>query len=264
MDNEERYNEAKSLDPMGFSEKGLHQLVEAQVARTPEAMAVICGETVLTYGDLDLQATRLARQLHGFGLGPEKVAGVYMERSPTAVVALLAVLKAGGAFVPMESRWPARRLASLVKDSGMAMLLTQRSLLERLPPEVSELSLCVEDMAAGDLGSGFPADDVVVIPESLAYVVYTSGSTGNPKGVMVEHAQIARHCWRMADYYGLSPADRMLQFSPFGFDVAIENLLALPGFVWVNARLGRDPALRNGKGWPFGSFSCSGSQRPSS
>ncbi|HEX6863967.1 MAG TPA: amino acid adenylation domain-containing protein, partial [Thermoanaerobaculia bacterium] len=150
----------------------LHQLFEAQAARTPEAEALVVGEARLTYRELDARAGRLARRLAALGVGPEVRVGVFAERSAEMVVALLAVLKAGGAYVPIDPAYPAERVAFLLEDSQPAVLLTR----ERM----------VQLDAAGEEGELTAAD-----PGNLAYLIYTSGSTGRPKAVAIEHRSAA-------------------------------------------------------------------------
>ncbi|HSF41610.1 MAG TPA: amino acid adenylation domain-containing protein [Thermoanaerobaculia bacterium] len=198
----------------------LAELIAAQAARSPEAPAVVFeGETV-SYAELSLRAGRLARRLRRLGCGPDAPVGVLMERSVEMVVALLGVIEAGGAYLPLDPEYPEERLAWMIEDSGVSLLLAQEPLLDRLP----EHGATVLTLAPGWRGE--PADDEPLGPSAasggtLAYVLYTSGSTGRPKGVMVPHRGIVNRLLWMQEAYGLTPADRVLQKTPYSFDVSV-------------------------------------------
>ena len=206
-----------------FPHACLHDLVSAQASRTPGAVAVVFEGQSLTYSELESRANRLAHHLRHLGIGPESRVGVCAERSPELVVALLGIFKAGGAYVPLDPAYPAERLAYMLEDSGVSVLLTQERLLERLPAHSARVLRLDRDAALWEgLASEPPA--VRVEPESLAYVIYTSGSTGRPKGVAVEHRAVAAHLTGFARDLEITPADRVLHFASFGFDVSIEQL----------------------------------------
>jgi amino acid adenylation domain-containing protein/non-ribosomal peptide synthase protein (TIGR01720 family) len=198
----------------------LTELIAAQAVRAPEAPALVFeGETV-SYSELSLRAGRLARRLRRLGCGPDAPVGVLMERSAEMLVALLGVLEAGGAYLPLDPEYPRERLAWMIEDSGVALLLAQEPLLDRLP-EHGATVLALEPGWRGE-----PADDEPLGPsgasgETLAYVLYTSGSTGRPKGVMVPHRGIVNRLLWMQEAYGLTPADRVLQKTPYSFDVSV-------------------------------------------
>jgi len=196
----------------------LHQLIEAQVERTPEATALLFAEQQLSYRELNLRANRLAHQLLAEGVGPDSLVGIAMERSLEMVVGLLAILKAGAAYVPFDPDYPAERLAYMVEDSGVALVLTQSALLERLPLQaVRVLSLdCLDGQGFADSN---PA--VTVDPQQLAYVIYTSGSTGRPKGAGNSHAALVNRLLWMQQAYALDASDTVLQKTPFSFDVSV-------------------------------------------
>ncbi|HYH80463.1 MAG TPA: amino acid adenylation domain-containing protein, partial [Longimicrobium sp.] len=199
-------------------ESCVHALFEAQAERAPDAEAVVFDRERLTYAALNAAANRLARRLRAAGVGPEARVGVMLERSAELVVALLAVLKAGGAYLPLDPALPAARRAALAADAGAAVLVTREPALEGFAGTiVSPAQADGED--GDDLGLDVPA-------AALAYVIYTSGSTGTPKGVGVAHAEAAAHCRAAAAAYGLTPADRVLQFAAVGFDVSVEQVLA--------------------------------------
>ncbi|MFL6236363.1 MAG: amino acid adenylation domain-containing protein, partial [Thermoanaerobaculia bacterium] len=184
----------------------LHRLIEAQAARTPEAVAVSFEGRDLTYAEMNAWANRIARRLRALGVGPEERVAVSLERSPGLVVALVAVLKAGGAYVPLDPSYPAERLSYMLEDSGARVLL-DRDLLDR-----EAAAIGAEDPSDLPDGAG---------PENLAYVIYTSGSTGRPKGAMNEHRAIVNRLLWMQDTYRLDATDRVLQKTPMSFDVSV-------------------------------------------
>ncbi|WP_033442423.1 non-ribosomal peptide synthetase [Saccharothrix sp. NRRL B-16314] len=184
------------------------ELIAAQVARTPDAVAVTGGGKSLTYRELDETANRLAHHLVRSGVGPESVVALRLPRSPDLVVAVLGVLKAGAAYLPVDVSYPADRIAYMIADSGAALVL------DALP----------------DL-SGLPDDppEVVLRRENAAYVIYTSGSTGRPKGVVVTHTGLAAFSTAEIAHFDVSPGDRVLQFSSPAFDASVLELcMALP------------------------------------
>ena len=199
--------------------QGVHQLIEAQAARTPNAPALAFGQERLSYAELNGRANRLAHRLIEAGVGPDVLVGVAVERSVEMVVGLLAILKAGGAYVPLDPEYPRERLAYMLEDSGVKLLLTQARLLEHLP-----IPADLECMVLGDSwfeGHAEHNPGIVVDAENLAYVIYTSGSTGQPKGAGNRHCALTnRLCW-MQDAYGLDARDSVLQKTPFSFDVSV-------------------------------------------
>jgi amino acid adenylation domain-containing protein len=200
----------------------LHELFDAQVRRSPDAVALVYGEETLTYGELHRRAGALAHRLGRLGVGTDSLVGILAERSLEMVVGLLAILEAGGAYVPLDPSYPADRLAYMLADSGVEVLLTQSRLESALPALPGKL-LRLDDPA---LFAGRPeaAPDSAADPSSLAYTIYTSGSTGRPKGAGVSHRAIVnRLCW-MQSAYRLTAADRVLQKTPFSFDVSVWEL----------------------------------------
>jgi amino acid adenylation domain-containing protein len=198
---------------------GVHELFQAQAGRAPDAVALVSGGESLTYGALNRRANRLARHLRSRGVGPETRVGVCVERGVEMVEALLGVLKAGGAYVPLDPAYPPERLAFMLGDAGVRLLLTQARLAEGLAGRGAEV-------VALDGGArpwaGEAADDLprAVEPRGLAYVIYTSGSTGTPKGVQVEHASLANLAAWHRHAFGVGPGDRCTQLAGFGFDAA--------------------------------------------
>lgn len=180
---------------------------------------MVCGERQLTYRELRAQAGRLAARLRTMGVGPEQRVGILLERSVELVVALLGVLKAGGAYLPLDPAYPAERVASILEDAAPRVVLTERSLAERVPAGDAQV-LCVEDKwtpAPGEAapfvaGSG---------PENLAYVIYTSGSTGRPKGVMVTQGSVDRLLTATAPWFRFSENDVWTFFHSAAFDFSV-------------------------------------------
>lgn len=195
----------------------LHELFEAQVERTPAGVAVMDGSRRLTYRELNQRANQVAAQLRRAGVGPEILVGVCLERSVEMVVALLAVLKAGGAYVPLDPEYPLDRLAFMLKDTRAPVVITTSNLRQKLPPSSANI-LCLDELNAGPAieNSGRSAQ-----PTNLAYVIYTSGSTGKPKGAMNEHRGIVNRLLWMQEQYQLTPADVVLQKTPYSFDVSV-------------------------------------------
>ena len=190
------------------------------MSRTPGAEAVRFEDSALTYAQLDARANQLARHLRSLGVGPETRVGVCLERSLELVVALLGVLKAGGAYVPLDPAYPRERLAWMLEDSAAPVLLTQRRLFDVLPPHSARV-LCLDadwDAVAREEASRLAP---LAGADSLAYVIFTSGSTGRPKGAMNAHAGIVNRLLWMQEEYRLTDADRVLQKTPYTFDVSV-------------------------------------------
>jgi amino acid adenylation domain-containing protein len=207
----------------------LHDLVRAQAARTPGAVAVTFEGASLTYAELVSRADALAAELRRRGVRPEVPVGVCMERSAGLVVALLAVLQAGGAYVPLDPDYPADRLGYMLADSGVGLVVTHASVVDRLPAGAHG-TLVVE--ARGYLGGGGASasastgsfDALPADPDNAAYVIYTSGSTGRPKGAVNTHRAIVNRLLWMQREYRLTAADSVLQKTPFSFDVSVWEL----------------------------------------
>lgn len=170
----------------------IHQLFEAQVERTPEAVAVVCEGQSLTYRELNARANKLGHHLRSLGVGPEMLVGLCVDRSAETIVALLGILKAGGAYVPLDSGYPNELLRYILADTGLKVLLTDQSFDERCPDYAGRVVRVDQQLA--DAFSGNP--ECRNSPEHLAYVIYTSGSTGRPKGVAIEHhSTVSFLCW---------------------------------------------------------------------
>jgi amino acid adenylation domain-containing protein len=200
----------------------LHTIIEAQVEYTPDAVAVVFEDAHLTYRELNRRANQFAHHLRGLGVGPDTLVGISMERSLEMVIGLLGILKAGGAYVPLDPAYPRERLAFMLEDSCTPILLTQRHLGESLPTSAGARHLICLD-ADWPLIAGESAENPTstVGPDNLAYMIYTSGSTGKPKGAMNTHGAICNRLLWMQDAYQLTPSDRVLQKTPFSFDVSV-------------------------------------------
>ncbi|MEA2693100.1 MAG: hypothetical protein QOJ16_2487, partial [Acidobacteriota bacterium] len=202
----------------------LHRLFERQAAATPDAIAVRSGERRLDFRELDRRADRLARRLRAGGVGPEVRVGLCVERTLPMVVGILAVLKAGGAFVPLDPGYPRERLDFLLADSGAAVLVTEARWRGRLPAFPGTVFDLDREGEAADPALPEAGCLPEVPPESAAYVIYSSGSTGRPKGVVVPHRAVVNYALEMVRQLALTPADRVLQFAALGFDVVVEEL----------------------------------------
>ncbi|MDB4955273.1 MAG: Amino acid adenylation [Myxococcales bacterium] len=206
-----------------YPREHIHEAFERQAAVAPSRTALVFEAQSLTYAELDARANQLARHLRARGIGPESLVGVAMERSVEMVVSLLAVLKAGAAYVPFDPGYPKDRLEYMIGDARPAIVLIQEELRRSLP--FGDGQILAVDSAWSEI-AGLPADNlgVAVRPENLAYVIYTSGSTGRPKGAMNTHAGIANRLQWMQEQYRLTADDRILQKTPFSFDVSVWEL----------------------------------------
>ncbi|WP_252081430.1 MULTISPECIES: non-ribosomal peptide synthase/polyketide synthase [Pseudomonas] len=204
-------------------ERSVEQLFASRAAMEPERVALLFEERQLSYGELNAQANRLAHRLIELGVGPDVLVGIAVERGLEMIVSLLAVLKAGGAYVPLDPEYPQERLGYMIEDSGIALLLSQSHLLQRLPA-ASGIACLALDQARD--WQDRPASDpqLRAHPQNLAYVMFTSGSTGRPKGVGISRESLSRHTHVSLEFFGIGPDDRVLQFSTFNFDGFVEQL----------------------------------------
>ena len=198
----------------------IHHLFEAQVERTPNAVALGFGEEQLTYQHLNRRANQLAHHLQCLGVGPEVLVGICVERSLDMVVGLLGILKAGGAYVPLDPQYPPTRLCYMMADSGAEVLLTQQALLESLPRNTADV-FCLDSDWGTIAQQSAENLDVDVASENLAYVIYTSGSTGEPKGVLVEHRNVVRLFAATESWYKFSANDVWTNFHSIAFDFSV-------------------------------------------
>ena len=233
-------------------ERLFHERFEAHARETPDAVAVVSGEEKVSYRELNERANRLARRLRTMGVGPGSLVALYVERSPEMMVGLLGVLKAGGAYVPLDPEYPTDRVAFMLDDAQPAAILTQAHLATSLHLAVSlaevESPVIRLDADAPSLNTE-ASDDLsrgALTPDDLAYVIYTSGSTGRPKGAMNAHRGALNRLLWMQRAHGLGPSDRVLQKTPYSFDVSVWELFwpLVEGARLVFAKPGghRDPA----------------------
>jgi amino acid adenylation domain-containing protein len=203
-------------------DKTIAWFLEAQAGKTPSQLALIADGESLTYRELNHQANELAHHLRGLGVRPDTLVGVHMERSVEMVVALLAVVKAGGAYVPFDPEYPRDRLAFMLADSEVSVLLSQESLRMGLPAaEVSTICLDSAEWSQRRRASTAENPPITVQPDNLVYMIYTSGSTGKPKGVPNVHRGLVNRLLWMQEAFQLDAHDRVLQKTPFSFDVSV-------------------------------------------
>ena len=220
------WNQTQKLFPQGLC---MHHLFEHQAEATPQAAAVrmpaYAGQPAqeLTYAQLEARANQLAHTLRAAGVGANALVGLCMNRSLEMVVGLLGVLKAGGAYVPLDPAYPQERLQFMIEDSGLQLLLTQEALRSVLP-EITGQVIAVDSEWEEIAKEPQSRCENLTMPENMAYVIYTSGSTGIPKGVMVAHRGVVNHNLAMVEEFGLTAADRVLQFSTINFDAAVEEI----------------------------------------
>ncbi|MGD7481004.1 amino acid adenylation domain-containing protein, partial [Ralstonia pseudosolanacearum] len=235
----ESWNETKAAYPDAST---IHGLFEAQVRRTPEAIAVVHEGRQVSYAELNARANRVAHALIGLGVGPDARVGLCVERSVELVVGLLGILKAGGGYVPLDPSYPQDRLAYMLEDSAPVAVLTQGLVREQL----GMLSVPVLDLDGPQEDAEHDPQVTGLEPHHLAYVIYTSGSTGRPKGVMNEHRGVVNRLWWAQQTYRLDASDRVLQKTPFGFDVSVWELfwplLAGARLVMARPEGHKDPA----------------------
>jgi len=200
-----------------------HQLFEQRAAAQPDAPAVVFGDRQLSFNELNGRANQLAHYLREQGLQPETIVGVSMDRSPEMIIGLLAVLKAGGAYLPIDPNYPGERIRYIIEDSHLSLLLTQKSLKDKFRSTgvrmlvLEELQTQTASLSQENLPNLSHADN-------LAYIIYTSGSTGRPKGTMLQHRGLCNLVQTLGSFYQLSPGRRVLQFASFSFDASVDEI----------------------------------------
>ncbi|MBN4003654.1 non-ribosomal peptide synthetase [Nostoc sp. LPT] len=205
------------------SEQCIHQLFEAQVERTPNAIAVVFQNQHLTYTELNQRANQLAHYLKALAVGPEVRVGICIQRSLEMAIGLLAILKAGGAYVPLDPAYPKERLALILRDAQVSVLLTLQSLVAVLPALQSQV-VCLDTNKSAIAEESQENLINQTQPENLVYIIYTSGSTGTPKGVTIQHRSLASYAEIACLEYELEASDRVLQFASISFDAAAEEI----------------------------------------
>jgi amino acid adenylation domain-containing protein/non-ribosomal peptide synthase protein (TIGR01720 family) len=214
------WNPAPPSDPAGadrLARATLHEIFEQQAALTPDAVALTCDGESLSYRELDDRASHLAAHLHTLGVGPEVIVGLCIERSLNLVVGLLAILKAGGAYLPLDLAYPPERIAFILEDARAPIVLTQRSLLEKLPSLAAQC-VCIDALPAS---SGKSTEMETPRADGLAYVIYTSGSTGKPKGCCVTHRNVVRLFQNTAAWFRFGADDVWTMFHSVAFDFSV-------------------------------------------
>src|SRR6185436_4494864 len=201
----------------------VHEMFEQQAERTPDAVALFFEQSSLSYRELNMRSNRLAHYLGSLGVAPGALIGISMKRSLDMIIALFAILKAGAAYVPLDPAYPKERLAEMLNDARVSLLITEQGVLENLPEAGAPMVIVDSERNRVDSHS---ADNPrrAVSPASPAYVIYTSGSTGRPKGVMIEHRSLSNYVRSVAWEFGLAAGDRVLQFASISFDTSAEEI----------------------------------------
>ncbi|MCC5632732.1 amino acid adenylation domain-containing protein [Nostoc sphaeroides CHAB 2801] len=197
----------------------IHQLFEQQVEQTPDAIALIFGNQKLTYRELNERANKVAHYLKTLGVKPDVLVGICMERSLEMVIGILAIIKAGGAYVPLDPTYPKERLAFMLADAQVSVLLVQPHLVSELPPHQAQV-VCIDSDAQEFAAYSLENPISKVTTENLAYVIYTSGSTGKPKGVQISHGAVVNFLMAMRQKPGLTQQDILLSVTTLSFDIA--------------------------------------------
>lgn len=206
-------------------DKSIDRLFAEQVAKTPDAVAVVFEDSQLTYKELNSKSNQLAYYLQENGVKPDILVGICLDRSLEMVISLLAVLKAGGAYVPLDPSYPPERLRLMIEDANLSVLLTQTKLLDLVANSPAN-TICL-DTQWEHIAQNSPVNPVnIATPDSLAYVIYTSGSTGTPKGVMIPHRALCNHMLWMQTELSFTSGDRILQKTPFSFDASVWEFYA--------------------------------------
>jgi len=201
----------------------IHQLFEQQAARNPDFIALEGNGERMSYANLNARANQLARFLQQLGAGPEVMVGIYLDRCPEMIVAILAILKAGATYVPLDPTYPKQRLAMMIEDAQVGILLTHKPLLAGSPQHSARL-VCLDEDAVSIAAESAENLPCLVSPGNQVCVLYTSGSTGRPKGVMITHGPLVNYTVMANRQYGIVPADRMLQFASMSFDASLEEI----------------------------------------
>ncbi|MCC5669418.1 amino acid adenylation domain-containing protein [Nostoc sp. CHAB 5784] len=218
------WNDTKKTYP---NTKCFHQLFEAQVQKSPDAIALVFGNQKLSYKELNIRSNQLAHYLKKRGVETETLVGICVERSSEMIIGLLGILKAGGAYLPLDPSYPQERLKFMLQDAQVSVLLTQQKLLQHFTEFSNQIISIDKDWATITQHSRENPNSCVRL-ENLAYVIYTSGSTGQPKGVLIEHRGLSNLAAEQIEVFNLQPSNRILQFASLSFDASIfEIVMAL-------------------------------------
>lgn len=201
----------------------LHGWFEKQAEKTPDAVAVVFEDQKLTYKELNQRANQLARYLNKKGIGAEVIAGISLERSLEIIISILGVLKAGGAYLPIDPEYPADRINYMIEDSGLSLLITQNSLLDKFSEHDDALKVSLDDSRSEIAKEADSNHRNNILPHNLAYVIYTSGSTGKPKGVLLQHQGTCNFIHNMNKYFEINQESRLLEFASFSFDASVAD-----------------------------------------
>ncbi len=220
---EEQVLRAFNTTAQPYPQLCLHELVALQASQHPHALALSYGDTHLTYAELEIRANQLAHVVRGYGISSEHRVGLCLKRSPDLIIALLAVLKAGASYVPLDPDYPLERLHFMMHDAQIQLLLTQSSFRQRLDvPDA--LVVCLDHAIPSLADQPITPPSISVSLDQLAYIIYTSGSTGVPKGVMLSHRGVGNLAYAQAQAFAVTPSSRVLQFASFSFDAALAEI----------------------------------------
>ncbi|MGK6317852.1 AMP-binding protein, partial [Neorhizobium sp. DT-125] len=208
----------KHPTPVDYPFVAVTERIARQAVLAPETEALVCEGERISYGELEAWANRIARRLTALGVGPDERVGLAVDRSPGLVAALIGIIKAGAAYVPLDPSYPADRLAHMIGDSAIAKVVTDEASAATLSPLLAGRHTVLVSDVGGESGEPFAAP---IHPDQLAYVIYTSGSTGTPKGVGVTHANVARLLDATAPWYGFGPFDVWTMFHSYAFDFSV-------------------------------------------
>jgi non-ribosomal peptide synthase domain TIGR01720/amino acid adenylation domain len=214
------WNQTESPYPKN---KCIHQLFEEQVTKNPDAIAIIYEQESLSYQQLNQKANQLAHYLQSLGVKPDELVGICVERSPLFIIGILGILKAGAAYLPLDSNYPLERLIYMLQDSGLSVLLTQENVANNISfTAIQTIKLDHDWPIISQQDTVNPISDVK--PENLAYIIYTSGSTGKPKGVLIAHKGVCNLITQERQLFDIKPQSRILQFASFSFDASVSEI----------------------------------------
>ena len=214
------WNQTESPYPKN---KCIHQLFEEQVTKNPDAIAIIYEQESLSYQQLNQKANQLAHYLQSLGVKLDELVGICVERSPLFIIGILGILKAGAAYLPLDSNYPLERLIYMLQDSGLSVLLTQENVANNISfTAIQTIKLDHDWPIISQQDTVNPISDVK--PENLAYIIYTSGSTGKPKGVLIAHKGVCNLITQERQLFDIKPQSRILQFASFSFDASVSEI----------------------------------------